>query len=178
MPEESDMKKIIMTVDRGRDEGIDYNEFLTGKKYINKLYLMSAFDGKKKKKKKGGKGKKGKTKIPLFVCTQGDGPRVADGGPPEVYIAQHVHFTDTKRFDRDAPPQHPLQDDSAWYLQQPDKTYLNINDVAKHGDFDSLKDAFAKGAPVDVRDKYYKTPLMVACVYGNLDVAKFLVENG
>ena len=120
MPVDTDMKKIILAIDRGREEGVDYNDFLSAKKYINKLYLMSAFEAKKKKKK-GGKGKKkGKTKIAIPICIQGDGPRVADGGPPEVFIPQHLHFTDTKRFDRDMPPQNPLQDDSAWYLQHPD----------------------------------------------------------
>ena len=60
---------------------------------------MSAFEGKKKKKgKKGGKkGKKGKTKIPMPICTQPDGPRATDGGPPEIFIPKHIHFTDTGR---------------------------------------------------------------------------------
>lgn len=31
---------------------ISYQDFIAGKKYVNKQYLMSAFEGKKKKKKK------------------------------------------------------------------------------------------------------------------------------
>lgn len=180
LPEESDLKKILAAHDKGRDSaGIDYNDFLSGKKYINKQYLMSAFEEKKKKKKKGGgKKKKGKTKIPMPICTQPEGPRAEDGGPCQMFIPRHIHFTDTGRFDRDKPPEHPLEDDSAWYLHHPEKTYINICDASKHKDIDTLTDALSSGTSVDTRDKYYKTPLMVASAGGNIEVVKFLVENG
>jgi len=61
-----------------------------------------------------GKKKKGKTKIPLPIATKEDGPRTEGGNPPEEFVARHIHFTDNTRFDRDIPPTHPLQDDSAW----------------------------------------------------------------
>ena len=177
IPEDTDMKKIFQAHDKGGGI-IDYNEFITGKKYINKLYLMSAFEGKKKKKGGKGKKKKGKTKIPMPICTQAEGPRAEDGGPCEMFIPRHIHYTDNSRFDRDRPPAHPLQDDSAWYLDHPEKSYMNINDAVKHSDLDSLMDAFNRGINVDTRDKYYKTPLMVACAQGNATVAKFLIEKG
>lgn len=174
--EDEEFRKIVSIHDKGT---IDYNEFFAGKKYVNKNYLMSAFEGKKKKKKGGKKGgKKGKFKLAMPICIQEDGERTSGGGPPGVFIEKYVHFTDTGRFDRDRPPSHPLQDDSAWYLQHPEKTYININDATKDGDFDSLKHAFQKGTPVDTRDKYFKTPLMVACSVGNMDMVKFLMENG
>ncbi|ELU14970.1 hypothetical protein CAPTEDRAFT_153089 [Capitella teleta] len=179
MPHESDMKKTLQLHDKGKDAGVDFVEFLNGKKYINKAYLMSAFEDKKKKKKKGGgKKKKGKTKIPMPICTNPAGPRTEDGGPPEMYIRKHIHFTDTGRFDRDKPPGHPLEDDSAWYLHHPEKTYINICDASKHQDIDTLKDALINGTPIDTRDKYYKTPLMVACSSANMEVVHFLIENG
>ena len=55
---------------------------------------------------------------------------------------------------------------------------MNINDAAKHADLDTLRDAFERGVSVDIRDKYFKTPLMIACVNGSLNVVKFLVERG
>ncbi|KAK3583308.1 hypothetical protein CHS0354_038919 [Potamilus streckersoni] len=176
--QEEELRKVMQLHDK-RDGKIDYNEFIIGKKYLNKNFMMSAFEGKKKKKKKGKGGKKkGKFKLAMPICTMEEGPRRFGGAPPEMYIERHINFTDTGRFDRDHPPVHPLQDDSAWYLQQPEKTYININDAVRSGDFDSLKNAFARGTPVDTRDKYYKTPLMVACGIGNIDMVKFLVENG
>jgi len=71
-----------------------------------------------------------------------------------------------------------VQDDSAWYLQHPERTYININEAAKVGDFDSLKSALQKGVHIDTRDKYYKTPLMTASLAGHFDMVKFLVEKG
>ena len=105
------MLQLIALHDKSRDGKIEYNDFIAAKKWINKNYLMSAFEGKKKKKKKGKKGgkKKGKFKLVMPICTQDEGPRTFGGSPPEVYIPHHIHFTDTGRFDRDHPPKHPLQ---------------------------------------------------------------------
>ncbi|CAD5116189.1 DgyrCDS5105 [Dimorphilus gyrociliatus] len=176
MPLEADMKKILQSHDKeGR---VDFNLFLTGKKYVNKQYLMSAFEPKKKKKKGKGKGKKGKTKIPLPICTQTEGPRTLGGGPPEVFVEEHLVHTDVGRFDRDRPPKHPLQDDSAWYLHKPDKAHMNIIQATVHRHYDTVQDALSKGVPVDITDKYYKTPLMVACQNGDLDMARWLIEKG
>ncbi|KAK6183722.1 hypothetical protein SNE40_011147 [Patella caerulea] len=178
--EEEELTKIATLHDKSKDGKIDYNDFIAGKKYLNKNFLMSAFEGKKKKKKKGGKKgkKKGKFKLIMPICTQEDGPRTYGGNPPELFIERHIHFTDTVRFGRDKPPTHPLQDDSAWYLQHPDRTFININEAAKMGDYDSLKNAFSRGLPADTRDKYYKTPLMVACADGKLEMVKFLLLSG
>ena len=66
----------------------------------------------------------------------------------------------------------------AWYLQAPVKTYVNINEAAKNQDFDSMREAFSKGVPVDTRDKFYKTPLMTASAVGNIKVVQFLMDNG
>ena len=93
-----------------RDSAVEIKEFISAKKWINKNFLVSAFEGKKKKKKKGRKGsKKGKFRLVMPICTHEDEKRNESGGPLEPYIPQHVHFTDTVRFDRDNPPRHPLQ---------------------------------------------------------------------
>ena len=55
---------------------------------------------------------------------------------------------------------------------------MNVNDATKHADLDTLKDALNRGVNVDIRDKYFKTPLMIACVNGNMQVVKFLVDKG
>lgn len=95
-----------------------------------------------------------------------------------VYQPKHLHFTDTNRFDRDNPPQHPLQDDSPWYLKHPDRQFVHICDAANRGDLQTLLDAFKRGLSPDVRDKYYKTPLMVAAAHGDIKTCKFLLECG
>ncbi|KAM3860928.1 ankyrin repeat and EF-hand domain-containing protein 1-like, partial [Diretmus argenteus] len=77
-------------------------------------------------------------------------------------------------FDRDHPPEHPIEDDSAWYIDEPEKVYVNINYCMKSGDLESLDFAFSRGVPVDVKDTFYKTPLMAACSSGNYEVAQYL----
>lgn len=112
--EESDLKTVLTLQDKNKEGVIDYADFLLAKKWVNKNFVAAAFEGKKKKGKKKGKkgGKKGKFKLIMPICIKDEGPRTFGGAPPEVYIPQHIHFTDTGRFDRDRPPKHPLQDDS------------------------------------------------------------------
>lgn len=70
-----EIDKLIKSHEKAKDQ-IDYELFLTGKKYINKQFLISSFESKKKKKKKKGKAKKGKTKIVMPICVLDEGPRM------------------------------------------------------------------------------------------------------
>jgi uncharacterized membrane protein len=46
-----------------------------------------------------------------------------------VFMFSSQHFTDNSRFDRDNPPCHPIQDDSAWYLNFPGELlYIEVTD--------------------------------------------------
>lgn len=95
--ETDEMQKLILSHEKTKDQ-IDYELFLTGKKYINKQFLINSFEKKKKKKKKkGGKGKRGKTKIIMPVCILDEGPRMDGGDPPPIFQPQHIHFTDTSK---------------------------------------------------------------------------------
>lgn len=177
--ENDELKKITEAHDPNRTDAVDYSIFLTGKKFINKQYIVGNV---KKKKKKGsakrGKKKKGKTKIPLPICTAPEGPRTKNGGPPSQYIERYVPYTDETRFNRDHPPGHPIQDDSAWYLHSPDPTYINLSDAVKFNDLESIKAAINNGTAVNQRDKYYKTPIMVAAANGKIKVAQALLDMG
>uniref|UniRef100_H3A1L0 Ankyrin repeat and EF-hand domain containing 1 n=1 Tax=Latimeria chalumnae TaxID=7897 RepID=H3A1L0_LATCH len=173
-----DLQKIMQVHDKNRLGSVNINEFFKGSKYLQKTFLMASYEPKKKKGKKGGK--KGKASIPLPICIVPENliHRRDDGGPPHFMIESYRHFTDYSRFSRDHPPVHPLQDDSAWYLDWPDKSFTNVNYAVKADDIESLNRAFAQGVPVDVRDRFYKTPLMAACASGNFEVAKFLIAMG
>ncbi|CAF0882998.1 unnamed protein product [Adineta ricciae] len=170
-----DLKEICDKHEKERHE-FDYKAFLTGKKYLTKPYLMAAFAGKKKKKKKQKKGKKSKPLLPIVV--RDDGPRTSNGNPPMIYAPQHVHLTDHTRFSRDNLPRNPLEDDSPWYLDKPDKGYINLCDAAYRGDLQTMLDAFKRGVPVDITDKFMKTPLMVACAHGDIKTVQFLLTCG
>lgn len=166
--------------EKSRGGGVNINEFFKGTKYLSKSYVLGSFGPKKKRKGLGKKPKKGKFVLPLPICTIPENafPRRTDGGPPYYMIEAYQNVTDSSRFNRDHPPEHPIQDDSEWYIDDPGKVFANINFITKAGDLASLKKAFEAGIPVDMKDSSYKTPLMTACASGNMDVVKFLLEKG
>ncbi|VDP85141.1 unnamed protein product [Echinostoma caproni] len=173
--------ELVKLHEKNGDATIDWAEFLTGKKYINKMYLSAAFEAKKGRKKKGRKGGKArKGRIPFEICTLPPQAiyRRADGGPPIMYIPKQPILTDQTRFTAELPPEHPFQDDSAWYMNLPKREYISFHDAAKHNDIPSIRLAISEGYPVDTRNKFYKTPLMVAAHYGNLEAAIALIELG
>ncbi|XP_062293763.1 ankyrin repeat and EF-hand domain-containing protein 1a [Scomber scombrus] len=175
------IQTVISAHDKGKDGGVSINDFIKGVKYIKKPFLLSSYVPKKKKEK-GGKGgkKKGKFVLPMPICTLPPElmPRRPDGGPPQFMIETYYNGSDVRRFDPDRPPQHPIMNDSALYIEKPEKIYININYCVKSGDLESLDLAFSQGVPVDVQDQFYKSPLMVACSSGNYEVAQYLLSHG
>ncbi|XP_028612859.1 ankyrin repeat and EF-hand domain-containing protein 1 [Grammomys surdaster] len=166
--------------EKSRGGGVNINEFFKGTKYLSKSYVLGSFGPKKKKKGLGKKPRKGKFVLPLPICTIPENafPRRPDGGPPYYMVETYQNVTDIHRFNRDHPPEHPIQDDSEWYIDDPNRVFANINFITKAGDLASLKKAFEAGIPVDMKDNTYKTPLMTACANGSIDVVKFLIDKG
>ncbi|XP_032070609.1 ankyrin repeat and EF-hand domain-containing protein 1 [Thamnophis elegans] len=173
------LQAIAHSHEKTRAAGVNIEEFLKGSRYLQKAFLLGSYGPKKKKPKKA-KGKKGKFAMPMPICVipESSRSRRTDGGPPEYMIETYQNVTDCTRFNRDHPPEHPLQDDSWWYIEDPPKNYANINYLAKEGDLSSIKKAFEAGVPVDIRDHFYKTPLMAACASGNMEAVQFLLEKG
>ncbi|XP_068564351.1 ankyrin repeat and EF-hand domain containing 1a [Cebidichthys violaceus] len=176
------LNTVISAHGKGREGYVNINDFIKGVKYIKKPFLLSSYMPKKKKVEKGGKGgkKKGKFVLPVPICTVPPElmPRRPDGGPPHFMIKTYYNCSDIRRFDRDHPPEHPIMNDSGWYVEKPEKVYANVNYCVKSGDLESLDLALNQGVPVDVQDQFYKTPLMVACSSGNYEVAQYLLSRG
>uniref|UniRef100_A0A8B9UB17 Ankyrin repeat and EF-hand domain containing 1 n=1 Tax=Anas zonorhyncha TaxID=75864 RepID=A0A8B9UB17_9AVES len=166
--------------ERADPEGINTEEFFKGSKYLQKNYLITSYGPKGKKGKKGKKrrGKRGiAVPMPICIIPKSVCPLREDGFP--VYMIEAVQNTaDSYRFNRDHPSAHPVHDDRAWYIDEPRKMYMNINFLVRAGDILSLEKAFEEGVPVDIKDKYYKTPLMTACASGNIDFVQYLLEKG
>ncbi|KAI5610894.1 ankyrin repeat and EF-hand domain-containing protein 1 [Silurus asotus] len=157
------MQKIITDHDKKHEGVININEFFKGLQYLHKAFVPSSYEPKTKGKKsakgkKGGKRKvkKGKSVVPLPICTLPPDimEKRPDGGP-RFMIESYQPFTDTKRFNRDRPPSHPVEDDSAWYVDEPQKIYTNINRCVRTEDFESLCLAFRQSC------------LEIAQVYGD-----------
>ncbi|XP_007954619.1 ankyrin repeat and EF-hand domain-containing protein 1 [Orycteropus afer afer] len=163
--------------EKSRGGGVNINDFFKGTRYLSKTYVLGSYAPKKKRKGIGKKGRKGKFVLPLPICVIPETafPLRKDGGLPYYMIETYKNVTDCNRFNRDNPPAHPIQDDSAWYIDDPAKEFANINFITKAGDLASLKKAFESGIPVDMKDNYYKTPLMTACANYN---SKFMFQSG
>lgn len=180
------LQKIIADHDKKHDGVINISDFFRGLQYLQKSFVLSSYEPKTKKKKggKGRKGRRGKAKrersvVPLPICTLPlDVMEKREDGGPQFMIESYQPYTDTERFDRDRPPTHPVEDDSAWYLDEPQKIYTNVNHCVQTGDFESLCLAFSQCLPVDIRDRFYKTPLMTACSSGSYTMAEFLITLG
>ena len=56
--------------------------------------------------------------------------------------------------------------------------FIHINEVIKYNDRESMKAAVKDGLDLDQKDKFYKTPLMMACLEGNLQMARYLISHG
>ncbi|XP_075893971.1 ankyrin repeat and EF-hand domain-containing protein 1 isoform X2 [Nelusetta ayraudi] len=178
---EKQLNVVTSTHSTRREPLININDFIKGVKYIRKQFLISLFLPKKKKTQKERKVAKRRNNfvLTLPVCTLSPEvmPRRPDGGPPQFMIEAIFRFLDRRGFTSDNPPQHPLMIDSEWYIERPNKVFISINYCVKSGDQESLDFAFSHGVPVDVKDPFYKTPLMVACSSGNYEVAEYLLSK-
>ncbi|XP_052436143.1 ankyrin repeat and EF-hand domain-containing protein 1 [Carassius gibelio] len=173
------LQRIIMEHDKNRESVVNINDFFKGLKYLQKAFVISSYAPKQAKKEKGSKEKKsGKSAPSLPICIMPP-EQISireDSGLPYYLIEIYQPFTDTNRFNPDRPPIHPIENDSAWYIDESEKTYTNIHYCVKTGDLESLSLAFTQQVPVDVKDQFFKTPLMTACSCGNYQVAKFLIS--
>uniref|UniRef100_A0A8C3MC94 Uncharacterized protein n=1 Tax=Geospiza parvula TaxID=87175 RepID=A0A8C3MC94_GEOPR len=140
---------------------ISLDDFFKGSKYLQKTFLLSSFGPKAKKMKKPPR-RKGKKGLPVPVCVIPKSERpLREDGLPACMVEAVPTIPEEQRFKR-----------------EPSKTLMDINYLVREGDFVSLQRAFDQGVPVDMKDKYYKTPLMVACASGNIVLVEFLLEKG
>lgn len=176
------LSAIISVLDEGSRGFISINDFIKGAKHIKKPFLLSAYVPKKKKGAKGPKGKKKKGKFvvpfPICILPPEHMTRRPKGGPPNFMIEKCHKLSDTRRFNPDHPPEHPLIDDSAWYVDSPDKAYADISQCVRNGDLKSLDLAFSQKVRVDIEDPFYKTPLMEACSSGQYEMVRYLLGCG
>ena len=125
-----DLNELILRHETNPNE-VDYQTFLSGKVFIEKPFLLSAFTPKSNKKKKKKKKKKAKNQVPIPIAIQSEGPRTANGNPPIVYVKKHQFVTDTNRFSRDRLPEHALADDSTYCIDPIHPQFVHIHNAGK-----------------------------------------------
>lgn len=122
-----DLNDLIIRHEKNPNE-IDYRLFLSGKLFIEKPFLIQAFNMKSKKSRKRIRRKtKKQPLIPIAICHEGS--RTSRGNPPLVYVKKHEFTTDRNRFNRDQVPKHIINDDSAYYIDKPELQYVHINNA-------------------------------------------------
>ncbi|NWV39057.1 ANKE1 protein, partial [Grantiella picta] len=176
--DEEKIETLAKKLEGARSDKINPDDFFKGSKYLQKAFLLTSYGPKAVKKKKKPARKKGKKGLPVPVCVipKSECPLWEDGFP--TYLVEAVpNIPEEQRFKRDLQSAHPVLDDRAWYVDEPRKTYMDINYLVRAADYVSLQKAFDEGVPVDIKDKYYTTPLMVACASGNRVLVEFLLEK-
>eukprot|EP00066_Takifugu_rubripes_P020787 XP_011610053.1 PREDICTED: ankyrin repeat and EF-hand domain-containing protein 1-like [Takifugu rubripes] len=179
--------QVVSNIEEKTECHINITEFIKGTKYINKQFLYSTFlQQKKKKQPKGPKAKKkGKFVIPFPICIlpPENMPRRSGGGPP-LYMIEKYNPIDSSHFNLYNPPLHPLLDDTRWYIDQPDKEFIAINNCVRNEDVQSLDLALKQGIPVDIQvdvskpDQFIWTPLHHAACAGHVEIVELLLEAG
>ncbi|CAL8243555.1 unnamed protein product [Lota lota] len=179
--EEDQLQQIIQEHEKDRKRVIDLKEFFEGVGYLQKAFTLQSYAPKPEKAKKKGKEKgQGKFVLPMPICVLPEPliRRRPEGGLPQFMIESCQPPNDSKLFALGHRPRHAIEDDCAWYIDPPDQVFVHINYCVKTSDLESLSLAFSQGVPVDVQDRYFKTPLMTACSSVNLEMARFLIFMG
>lgn len=94
----------------------------------------------------------------------------------EFVLSQKVTFP-LPGLSRDHLPANHIED-PLLYFDEPKEMHINMNQHVTRDHLESLMVAFSRNVPVDIRDCYYKTPLMTACRSGKNQIARFLIALG
>uniref|UniRef100_A0A8C4QS59 Ankyrin repeat and EF-hand domain containing 1b n=1 Tax=Eptatretus burgeri TaxID=7764 RepID=A0A8C4QS59_EPTBU len=173
--DEADVQCILQI--HSKEGCICLQEFLNGTQYMTKAYMPHLDTGRQRQKRQGGKKKKKKGKTPLPICMASDAltPHAYYGRLPAHFIECGPH---PLHFSIIASCENSLQDDSAWHVEPPQPMFLEMSTVMRAGLVEALLLSFTRGVPVDVMDRYFKTPLMVACSLGNNELTQMLIHLG
>ena len=128
----NDLNDLIIRHEMNPNE-IDYRTFLSGKLFIEKSFLMKAFN-QRASKKRNRRTKMTKKQVPLPIAIRYEGSRTSNANPPLVYVKKHQFITDRNRFNRDQIPKHIINDDSAYYLDKIDPQFVHINNAGRKKD--------------------------------------------
>lgn len=159
-------------VENSKPKATYYRLFLGGHKLLPKKFLMSAYVPKVKRTKPR-RLRKTKDK-PFAICRQ---PASA---AEEGLVHRHLLVTDWSLYDRDHPPDHPIQDDSVWYVAPAEQQMIQLTASLRQRDEHTIDDAFYDNplTQVNTPDLYWRTPLMIAARMGDLEMVKWLVDAG
>ncbi|ESO07019.1 hypothetical protein HELRODRAFT_171057 [Helobdella robusta] len=152
------------------ENNVLYVKFILGKEYIPKKFQLTKY-AKKIKKMKKLKALRGKPVLP--IC------KIPDSHRRFEFVKVHQDLHDPLRFDRDRVPTNFFTDDSYWYLNKPEPKSINMTASIRKGDINTIEDAFeSQEYDVNGRDKFYRTPLMIAILNSDINLVKILVSKG
>ncbi|XP_026782478.3 ankyrin repeat and EF-hand domain-containing protein 1-like [Pangasianodon hypophthalmus] len=169
--DDDSLKTVISLLDRNCWGKVNINDFFMGSKFLPNKYELSSY-----KPTTLTTGRTDKMEAKTDGCPQ-TGDVVPDMMKKIDGILQYLSkrfepFTDTSRQAADR------TEDPSLYFDEPKEIYINASLCVRRNDFESLSLAFSQHVPVDIRDHFYKTPLMTACIIGNYQMARFLISHG
>lgn len=157
-PIDADHLKSVATMLDMNYGKIAISDFFKGHGFLPENYALSCYE---RIKSTGGKTEAKKKECPLPIDTK----------PPDM-MQETDMIPQSMSISADSP------DDLSSHLDEPKEIYVNISRCVRTNDFKSLRLAFSQHVPVDIRDCFYKTPLMIACNGGNYKMAHFLISHG
>lgn len=164
------LKSVVDVLGRITDQ-INIEDFFMGSKYLPKNYELSSYKSATCRSNTDKKNAKnyGRT-LPIYNV-----PRDVSQKTDDIPLPTRKR-PDTRPIRWDY-LQAERSNDPASYFDEPKEVYININECVSTDDRKSLNLAFSQCVPVEVRDRYYKTPLMTACSRGNYQMARFLISK-
>ena len=161
-----------LRVENAKPKAIYYTLFLNGRTLLPVKFLMRSYETKVKRTKARKLPPSRDEPFPISLQPAS----AAAGG----LVPRHRLVTDWSVYDRDHPPDHPIQDDSAWYMEPAEPQMIQLTTAVRQRDEHTIADALYNnpGTQVNMPDRYLRTPLMVATRMGDLNMVKWLVEAG
>lgn len=98
------------------------------------------------------------------------------------YQSKYPKCIDSLRFSDNLLFEKAWSNDSKWYLIPEKKTKLELNNIVNRGDIETLRNIFSKKTALEakklanLKDMFYKTPLMIAILRENEKMIDFLLE--
>ena len=119
-----------------------------------------------------------KTKVKIFIPVK----FLTKSKPKDLDDFQKVRFL--RHTYNETGTDNPLQDDSHWFLEQYERTTVELANLINSGNLESVFDLVQRQPTselanklLNLKDRYYKSPLTIAIQKNDLNIVNYLLQN-